>query len=310
MKSNPSAVLNAMSRINVQAAQAGSETDQTAILRAVQSSPGGVEGINQLATAEVRQWLLHTARRLMSESDLLIENAGKTALPTETSVAEGHMLALCLGHYLGAWSDALLLFQKVASGYERVTGTNSQHTLAAKTQVAVATEACGDMLGAKSVYEDVLQRQLQTIGALNSDTLVTQKNLAAILYQLGDASCATMFQSVVEGQMALHGVDAEQTLVAQADYARVKCCVLGDIEGGRRDYEHVLLKLASTGAIRKPHAQLVQAQFAEILYGLGEQIEATAKLREVVDVLRTVQGPNHSYTQQWLSTLHQWEARA
>ena len=296
-----------MSRIDVQTAQAGSETDQTAILRAVQSSPGGVESINQLATAEVRQWLLQTARRLMSESDLLIANAGKTALPTEKSVVEGHMLALCLGHHLGAWSDALLLFQNVASGYERIMGTNSQPTLVAKTQVAVAKEACGDLLGAKLLYEDVLQRQLQTIGALNSDTLATQKNLAAVLYRQGDTACATLFQSVFEGQMALHGVEAEQTLVAQADYARIKCCVLGDIQGGRRDYEHVLLKLASIGAIRKPHAQLVQAQFAEIMYGLGERIEATAKLREVIQVLRTVQGPNHSYTQHWMSTLRQWE---
>ena len=134
VKSNPLAVLNAMSRIDVQTAQAGSETDQTAILRAVQSSPGGVEGINQLATGEVRQWLLQTARRLMS--DLLIENAGKTALTTETSIAEGHMLALCLGHYLGAWSDALLLFQKVASGYERVILRERDEVIAGDTSVA------------------------------------------------------------------------------------------------------------------------------------------------------------------------------
>lgn len=64
-------------------------------------------------------------------------DVARRGLPTEASIAEGHMLALCLGHYLGAWSDALLLFQKVASGYEWVMGTNSQHTMAAKTQVVV-----------------------------------------------------------------------------------------------------------------------------------------------------------------------------
>ena len=206
LKSNPSAVLNAISRIDVQNAQAGQETDRAAILRAVESTPNGVEGINQLAMQEVRKWLLQTARRLMSESDLLGDAAAETTPSyTEQSVLEGHLLSVCLGHYLGAWSDALTLLRPVAAGYEGLMGTHSQQALGARNQLAVATEACGDLPGAKAEYEAVLQRQLETIGPLNSGTLATQKNLAAVLYQLGDVSCAALFRAVFEGQTALHG---------------------------------------------------------------------------------------------------------
>ena len=59
---------------------------------------------------------------------MLIANVGKTALPTEKSGAEGHMLVLCLGHYLGAWSDALLLFHNVASGGSTLQGPNHAYT--------------------------------------------------------------------------------------------------------------------------------------------------------------------------------------
>ena len=105
--------------------------------------------------------------------------------------------------------------------------------------------------------------------------------------------------------------DDEQTLVAKADFARAKCYVLKDIEGACQDYEQVLSQLAATGAARKPQAQHVRAQFAEIQYELlGERSAATAKLSEVVQILRTVVGPSHSYTQQWLGTLRRWEASA
>ena len=66
-------------------------------------------------------------------------------------------------------------------------------------------QGCGDLLGAKAVYEDVLQRQLETVGALNSGTLATKKNLAAVLYELGDRRCATLFQSVFECRMERTG---------------------------------------------------------------------------------------------------------
>ena len=97
LKNNPTAVLNAISRIDVQRAQAGSETDQVAILSAVQSTPNGVEGINQLAMTEVRKWLLQTSRRLMAESDLLADEVRKTEFHIEKAVCEGHRLGVCLG---------------------------------------------------------------------------------------------------------------------------------------------------------------------------------------------------------------------
>ena len=56
--------------------------------------------------------------------------------------------------------------------------------------------------------------------------------------------------------------------------------------------------------------QHVQGQFAQILYDLGERGAAMAGLRDAVQVLRTVVGPSHNYTQQWLGTLQSWEANA
>jgi len=67
-------VLNAFSKVNVKKSQAGNPDDLRMIMAAVEAAPGGCDRINQLATTELRKWMMARVQELR-EADGREENS-------------------------------------------------------------------------------------------------------------------------------------------------------------------------------------------------------------------------------------------
>ena len=110
------AALAAFAQINVEDAQAGNESDRLMILDAARASKVGVAGLNNLAAAKLREWVLHKARQYVST---LAQPDG--SLRTERAIRAGWQVGAVL-EQCGVHHEARALLERVVSGSTDMLG--------------------------------------------------------------------------------------------------------------------------------------------------------------------------------------------
>jgi tetratricopeptide (TPR) repeat protein len=301
-------VLKALASVDVRNAEAGDKRDLEMIMGAVGAAQGGAERLTERAVEQLRdRFVGEKARGWVGR----LRSSATGSLDTAEAVLVGSKVASLLGHHLGHWEESKALWKEVVAGKERLQGADGEGMLSARVMLAMAMKETGEVIEARSMYEDVLHQEIQKFGQGSKQVLETQQNLASLLHNdLGEYEAAlTLKEAVVKGETALHGVEAETTLRSRHSLANGYCALKRHGEA-RVEYEAVLEAQRKLLGRRNPLTLHTQDSLALLLYDeLREREEAIVLMREVVEVRTTVLGAAHADTQDSVESLEEWEAR-
>lgn len=265
---DPDVVLNAFAGINVEDAEAGSESDRTMILAAAASVPGGTVRLNQEAVGRLREWVKSTARvmagRVMAADGLTLISVTTPSLASSATRqlltdAQAERTANKVGTLLaklGEPVEARRLFEASVESVTQRRGPQDFGTLQALNALATQMVTLGEKEEARKIYERVVAGCASKLGPMHVNTLSVQMNLANVLVSLGEDNCKKargLYEHVIAGRSAELGVDDEKTLDAQLN-------------------------------------------LADLLYGQDELVEAQSLCERIVDGFMAQAGPTHINT--------------
>ena len=251
-------ILAALSKIDVEKAQAGSESDRLMIVTAAAAAPGGLRGLDGVAMARMRQWIISKLRQMI---------VAQTA-PDGSLIASAEPLRIVLAasvglHALAEDAEALPTQEAVVVACTKLHGRDAKKTLWAMNSQAITLNSLSRLPEARALYEEIVQVETtpdstgvqraarnnlievlermcdvnealrlaqlhcadleQSRGAAHIDTLQAQNNLAGLLGKVGGLSAIVearrLMELVVAGRSEQLGQRHTETLSAQQNLA-------------------------------------------------------------------------------------------
>jgi tetratricopeptide (TPR) repeat protein len=128
-----------------------------------------------------------------------------------------------IGTYVDSRGDtktAISYLSRAAQGFEKQHGADHQTTLGARTNLASAYWAAGNLTVATSLLESAAADSLRAHGADNPSTMTISNNLANVYKSAGDLHRAIpLLEATVADRTRLWGADDPRTLTAQNNLA-------------------------------------------------------------------------------------------
>ena len=157
-----------------------------------------------------------------------------------------------LGHTYWALTDAaksLVHYRAAAELRARHLGPNARETLAARELVAVAVRDMGNREEARTIGEDVLERQRRALGPEDPDTLDTMLQIGGLFYPSSDDRASKFYRELHETLSRVVGPEDVRTINALHWYA-LTMLHHGDYAGAEATLRQVLeLRLRDRGEI-------------------------------------------------------------
>eukprot|EP01047_Picozoa_sp_COSAG01_P038832 COSAG01_NODE_3171_length_6469_cov_9.978022_4_plen_817_part_00 len=238
---DPGVIFEAFAHINVKNAQAGSAEDQAMILRAVERSVG-FDGLNGLAFARMRAWVVGVARgRLQRKgtgigdrnqigelfrtfgmhAEALEVHEGTLARPDaeadDTAVAATlHNMAV-VRRALGERQAALELYERALAIFEKAYGPNHTSVAATLHNMAVVRNVLGERQAALELYARALAIQEKAYGPNHTSVAETLNSMAIVRNALGERQAALeLYARALAIREKTYGAADERTAALRA----------------------------------------------------------------------------------------------
>jgi tetratricopeptide (TPR) repeat protein len=293
-----------LSGVDVNKAE-GNEKDKNLIMGGIHASPGGAEMLNKTAVMQLRESFVGESARDWVAS--LRSTDG--SLQSDEAIAAGAAVAGLLGHHLGHWESARVLWEEIA---DRLDGVDGENALSARSNLASVMVETGQASEARVMKEAVLAKEIEMFGPDDTRVLISQNGLANILNkELQDYEAALeLYDAVVAGYTKAFGPNNNTTLAVRHNRATTYRDLRRYSEA-RSEYEAVLTAESALYGLRHPSVLSTRANLASLLYdNFNEKEEGLRLMREVVTVRNTVLGEQHPDTQTTAQVLMQWERAA
>jgi tetratricopeptide (TPR) repeat protein len=196
----------------------------------------------------------------------------------------------------GHFDQAIASARRAVDAYQHMQGPDAPDTLTARSFLASAYRAAGDLATATPMHEQNLADCERVLGADHPETLVARANLA-YLYTLQDqpARALELHQRNLTDYERVHGPDHPHTLNARANLA--SCYrALGDLSQAIALHEQSVTdygRVFGTG-----HSETVTAR-SNLAYAYqlaGDLGRAIPLHRQVLTDRERLYGPDHRYT--------------
>jgi tetratricopeptide (TPR) repeat protein len=310
-------VLAAFANVDVREAEAGSAADQTMILTAAETAPGGFGRLNEVAIRQLRNWIVNAAKDMVQRQVLAIggdvaslwtacnaeddevplSRAGSlSGLPVDALKVVAAVSNVLTN--LGEANEAMALAQEVVAERCSLLGATHTDTLRAKMNQAGLLHRQGDLAEASKLYIEVISQYTASIGAIHNDTLRAQLNFANLLRDQGELAQARHILEMVIDAYSIStevGPSHTRTLDAQMTLSAI-LHQQGELKASRS------LKIAVvdgfTSQLGKRNFRTLEAQnnLALLLMDSDESAEAQRLLRLVVEGWSSQFGRQHKNT--------------
>jgi hypothetical protein len=152
-------IMRALCKIDTQKSEAWNASDREMIFAAVALEEGGFSAVNNLITAQIRDWLAVTARALASAKGDSLHVLTMTELDDLTRAAD-------LLSDQGKMEEARGYYEKAAAGYHSALGADDPRTLNTINNLAVLYCDLGCLPLARDMFERSLASKEKTLGML------------------------------------------------------------------------------------------------------------------------------------------------
>jgi len=234
-------------------------------------------------------------RELLPHVLALTEHAG----PDQDTAATAGILRAASGFLQGDghFDQAIASARRAADAYQRMEGADALDTLEARSFLASAYRAAGDLAAAGPLHEQNLADCERVLGTDHPQTLIARANLAYLYAVLGEpARALALHQRNLTDYERVHGTDHPHTLNARANLAS-SYRALGDLSRAIELHEQ---SAADYARIFGPdHAETVTAR-SNLAYAYqlaGDFGRALPLHQQVLTDRERLYGPDHAYTQ-------------
>jgi tetratricopeptide (TPR) repeat protein len=208
--------------------------------------------------------------------------------------------AFVLGIFLdfaGATGDAHQRLDEMrTTACEHLLGPEHPSTLTSMNNLASTLNARGDLDGAQTYEERVLEARTRILGPEHPDTLTSMNNLASTLKARGDLKGAQRYmQRVLEARTRILGPEHPDTLNSLLGLAST-LKARGDLEGAQTYEERVLEARTRILGPEHPDTLTSMSNLAVTLNARGDLAGAQRYMQRVLEARARILGPEHPDT--------------
>ena len=280
------AVLAVFSGIDVAKSEAGKPADLEMILQAVRATEGGTGGLNAMALAEMRKWVLSVM------SAMVLERTDASGALDGSRLDDVYNLATT-AYKLEDQELARKLFAAVEEGQVAHCGPLDMEPLRTRMNQAMILKDRGQLHEARRVFEDVIAAQTATLGemrAMHPYLYVCMHNLANCLSDMGQMDEAhRVYKETLDGQTRLLGPMHISTLMTSSNYGGLLHLTGRHIEA-RALYEKTLPGYVRMHGPTHVRTLVGKANYAALLSDMGEYAEARPLFDECIEQGETDRG--------------------
>jgi hypothetical protein len=179
---------------------------------------------------------------------------------------------------------------------QNALGDEHQETLISINILAETLRQMGDLRGARTLHEKVLEIRRRVLGEEHPNTMNSINNLALTLWQMGDlAGARTLQEKELEICYRVLGDEHPDTLISMSNMATT-LCETGELPVARTLHEKVL-KIRRR-VLGESHPNTLQSihNLAVTLYDLRDLPGAQSLMEQAVTILRRICGEEHPHT--------------
>jgi serine/threonine protein kinase len=263
-----------------------------------------IKGLLKGATPEEARGKAHeiTLREVLDQVAQEIETDAALAEQPEVEAA----VRMTLGEVylrLGKPADSEPHFRRAVRLRLSVLGPESEETLDARNNLAMAIQDLGRHAEAETLFRDVLDVARRSRGPDDSLTQIILSNLGTLLQEQGKLEEAVpILREVLDVSRREHGDDHEDVVIAMHNLAFV-LRVTGRTDEAAPLAQHVLKAWRKHPGNDHPNTIAAMGNVAVILHAQGRTLEAEALLREQLAGALKVLGADHPSTALSMRTL-------
>jgi hypothetical protein len=291
-------LLSAFSKIDIENAEAGSLSDQTMILGAVEETEGGCVALNELAMGEMRRWVHQIADKIVASRT---DQADGRLMQEEEKLQEVSRLVGLLSD-LDSRDKARQLCAAVVKEQAALLGEGHEMTLKSKLASASLMSDAGEKAEARALFGTIIAALTEQFGETHRSTLIAKATLADCLFSTlqgevkQDPSSELALEALQLAEQACAGLvevhcDPKDMLIHRLSLAQLYHCtsnveeamstykgLIGDCQEVHGPYHFITLK-AKNNLANLAH-QVGDLQFAgqlfqEVIVCFTEQLGAT-----------------------------------
>ena len=173
-------LLGAFSKIDVEKAEAGSQSDQAMILASVEATDGGCSALNELAMGEMRAWVHQVVGKLIVART---DQGDGQLLQVADTLQEVSQLASLLSE-LDSNDEAILVCTKVVKQQAALAGEGHEMVLMSKMRLASFLSLQGAHVEARELLGTVIDGLTDQFGETHRSTLMAKGTLGGCLFQM------------------------------------------------------------------------------------------------------------------------------
>ena len=228
----------------------------------------------------------------------------------DTAVTE--LIVTRTGNFLngqGLLPKARHCFGRSLATTVRLFGEDHPETLRARTNLAYAHKAAGDLSRAIELYERTLEDRVRVLGVDHPDTLRSRNNLAAAYHSVGDVERAVeLYERTLEDRVRVLGVDHPDTLRSRNNLAAAYHSA-GDLARAIELYERTLKDRVRVLGEDDPRTLTSRKNLAAAYQASGDVERAIPLFEQALAGLLRVLGEDHPTTKTVRASLSPARAR-
>jgi tetratricopeptide (TPR) repeat protein/CHAT domain-containing protein len=247
---------------------------------------------NLLAAGDAQERVIALAEELHGADDPVTrDHVERLWLINERAALD--LNGIALNHFnAGRFAEAAVAFEQALQLTEWLFGTEHEHALTIRENLAVSTRNLGQLNTAEEHFRLVYEGRERTIGPDHPATLFSISEYAATLNMLGRSQEAeTLMRRSHERHIRVFGKDAFETLTVQLNLGRV---ILANGRPAEAEELFLPVLLAQERVFGPNDLRTLETQnaYASALYTLGRSREAEQAYRKVVAGLEVQIGPD------------------